>query len=132
MVPGPGVGGVPVQPGHRFPRRVQQRVLKLIGPGVERGGLAVLAAVAGLLRGDPVGGVEHRDALADADGQVEVLDLMRVAAAFGRADFGELGRAGVRVRGQPGGYSCLFPFGGRLGLPRPDQELPVGADVGLV
>ena len=59
MVPGPGVGGMPVEPAHRLPRRFHQRVLQLIGPGVERGGPGVLAAVAGLARGDTVGGVQH-------------------------------------------------------------------------
>ena len=58
MVPGPGVGGMPVEPADCLPRRVHQRVLQLIGPGVERGGPGVLAAVAGLARGDPVGGVQ--------------------------------------------------------------------------
>ena len=45
MVPGPGVGGVPFQPGDSLPRRVQQRGLDLIGPRVERRGLALVAAL---------------------------------------------------------------------------------------
>ena len=109
MVAGPGVGGVPVQPGHRFARRFHQRVLELIGPRVERRRLGLVAVVAGLPGGDPVGGVQHRDALDRADGQVEVRDLMRVLAAFGRADLGELRRAGVRVRGQVRSHRRLFP-----------------------
>jgi hypothetical protein len=58
MVPGPGVGGMPVEPAHRLPRGVHQRVLQLIGAGVERCGLVVLAAVAGLAGADPLGGVQ--------------------------------------------------------------------------
>jgi hypothetical protein len=50
---------MPVQPADRFPRGFQQRVFYLIGPGVERGGLVVFAAVAGLAGGDAVGGVQH-------------------------------------------------------------------------
>ena len=132
MVPGPGVGGMAVEPAHRLPRRFQQRVLQLIGPGVERGGLVVLAAVAGLPCGDAVGDVQQGDALDRADGQVEIWHLMRLPAAFGRADPGQLGRAGVRVRGQPGGHRCIFPLADRLGLATPDQQLPARADVVLV
>ena len=132
MVPGPGVGGMPVQPAHRLPRRVHQRVLQLIGPRVERGGPVVLAAVAGLAGGDPVGGVQHRDALDRADGQVEVRHLRRVLAAFGRADLGQLGRAGVRVRGQVRRHRRLLPLSGRLGPAPRDQKFPAGADVVLV
>ena len=132
MVPGPGVGSVAVQPGYRLPRRVQQRVLQLIRPGVERGGPVVVAAVAGLPGCDPVGGVQHGDALDRADGQVEIRDLMRVPAAFGRADPGELYSAGVRMGGLVGQNRCLFPFGGRRGLAALDQEFPARADVVLV
>ena len=113
MVPGAGVGGVPLQPGHGFPRGVHQRVLDLIGARVERGGLVLVAAVAGLAGRDPVGGVQHRDALDRADGQVEVRHLVRVLAALGRADLGQLGRAGVRVRGQVRRDRRLLPFGRR-------------------
>ena len=100
MVPGAGVGGVPLQPGDGFARGVHQRGLDLVGARVERGGLVLVAALAGLAGGDPVGGVQHRDALDRADGQVEVRHLVRVLAALGGADLGQLGRAGVRVRGQ--------------------------------
>jgi hypothetical protein len=132
MVPGPGVGSVAVQPAHRFPRRVQQRVLQLIRPGVEHRGPVVVAAVAGLPGCDPVGGVQHGDALDRADGQVEIRHLMRIPAAFGRADLGQLGRAGVRMGGLVGQNRCLFPFGGCLGLAALDQVLPARADVVLV
>ena len=132
MVPGPGVGGVLVEPAHRFPRRFQQRVLELICPGVERGGLGVLVAVAGLPGGDPVGGVQHRHAFDRADGQVEIRYLLRVLAAFGCADLGQLHRAGIRVRSQVRRHRCCFPLVGRLGPPPPDQELPARGDVVLV
>ena len=132
MVPGAGVGGVPLQPGHRFACRVHQRVLDLIGAGVERGGLVLLAALAGLAGRDPVGGVQHRDALDRADGQVEVRHLVRVLAALGRADLGQLYRAGVRMRGQVRRHRLLFPIVGGLGLAAFNQELPAGADVVLV
>ena len=132
MVPGAGVGGVPLQPGDGFARGVHQRGLDLVGAGVERGGLVLVAALAGLAGGDPVGGVQHRHALDRADGQVEVRHAVRVLAALGGADLGQLGRAGVRVRGQVrrdrGGLAIL----GRLGLPALDQELPAGPDVLLV
>ena len=117
---------------HRFARRVHQRVLDLIGARVERGGLVLVAALAGLAGGDPVGGVQHRDALDRADGQVEVRHLVRVLAALGRADLGQLGRAGVRVRGQVRRHRCRFPLVGRLGLAALDQEFPAGPDVLLV
>ncbi len=81
MVPRAGVGRLPLEPPERLPRRVHQRVLELIGPRVERGGLVLVAAVAGLPGGDPVGGVQHRDALDRADGQVEVRHLARVLSA---------------------------------------------------
>ena len=132
MVPGPGVGGMPVEPGHGFPRRLHQRVLQLVRPGVERGGLVLVAAFAGLAGGDPVGGVQHRDALDRADGQVEIRHLMRVLAPLGRADLGQLHRAGVRVRGQVCRHRSFFPLVSRLRLPAPDQELPARADIVLV
>jgi hypothetical protein len=120
MVPGPGVGGVPLQPRHGFARRLHQRVLELVGARVERGGQVFIAALAGLAGRDPVGGVQHRHALDRADGQVEIRHLMRVLAALGRADLGQLGRAGIRMRGQVrhdrGGLAIL----GRLGLPTLD------------
>ena len=100
MVPGAGVGGVLLQPGDGFARGVHQRGLDLISARIERGGLVLVAAAAGLAGGDPVGGVQDRDALDRADGQVEVRHLMRVLAPLGGADLGQLGRAGVRVRGQ--------------------------------
>jgi hypothetical protein len=59
MVPGPGIGGVAFQPGDGLASRVDQRGLDLIGSRVERGGLVLLAAVACLACGDPVGGVQH-------------------------------------------------------------------------
>ena len=71
---------MPLEPAQRFPRRVHQRVLELIGLRVQRGGLVLVAAVAGLPGGDPVGGVQHRDALDRADGQVEVRHRVRVLA----------------------------------------------------
>ena len=132
MVPGAGVGGVPLQPGDGFARRFHQRGLDLIGARVERGGLVLVAAVAGLAGGDPVGGVQHRDALDRADGQVEVRHLVRVLAALGGADLGQLGRAGVRVRGQVRRHRRRLPFVGRLGLAALDQQFPAGPDVLLV
>ena len=72
MVPGAGVGGVPLEPADRFARRLHQRVLDLVRPRVQRRGLVVVAALAGLPGGDPVGGVQHRHALDRADGQVEI------------------------------------------------------------
>ena len=109
MVPGPGVGGVLLQPGHRFARGVHQRGLDLIGAGVQRGGLVLVAVLAGLAGRDPVGGVQHRDALDRADGQVEVRHHVRVRAALGRADLGQLHRAGVRMRGQIRRHRGLLP-----------------------
>ena len=133
MVPGPGVGGVPLQPADGFAAPTSiSACLDLVGARVERGSLVLVAALAGLAGGDPVGGVQHRDALDRADGQVEVRHLVRVLAAFGRADLGQLGRAGVRVRGQVRRDRGGFPLLGRLGLAALDQEFPAGADVLLV
>ena len=100
VVAGARVGRVLFQPRDGFPRGVHQRGLDLVGAGVERGGAVLVAALAGLAGGDPVGGVQHRDAFDRADGQVEVRHLMRVLAARGGADLGQFGRAGVRMRGQ--------------------------------
>jgi hypothetical protein len=120
MVPGPGVGGVPLQPADGFPRRLHQRVLELVRPRIQRRGPVLVAALTRLEGRDPVGGVQHRHALDRADGQVEIRHLMRVLAALGRADLGQLGRAGIRMRGQVrhdrGGLAIL----GRLGLPTLD------------
>ena len=132
MVPGAGIGGVLLQPGDGFARGVHQRGLDLIGARVQRGGLVLVAAAAGLAGGDPVGGVQHRHALDRADGQVEVRHLVRVLAARGRADLGQLGRAGVRVRGQVRRDRLLFPLSSGLGLAAPDQELPARPDALLV
>ena len=132
MVPGAGVGGVPFQPGDRVARRVHQRGLDLIGPRVERGGLVLVAALARLAGRDPVGGVQHRHALDHVDGQVEVRHQVRVLAALGRADLGQLGRAGVRMRGPVRRHRGLFPLVGRPGLAALDQEFPAGPDVVLV
>jgi hypothetical protein len=132
MVPGPGISGMPFQPGDRVAGRVQHRVLDLIGPGVERRGLILLAAFTGLAGRDPVGGVQHRHALDHVDGQVEVGHLVRVRAARGGADLGHLGRAGVRMRGLVRRHRGLFPFLGRPGLTARDQKFPVRADVVLV
>ena len=132
MVAGAGVGRVLLQPGDGFARGVHQRGLDLIGARVERGGVVLVAALAGLAGGDPVGGVQHRDALDRADGQVEVRHLVRVLAARGRADLGQLGRAGVRVRGQVRRDRLLFPLISGLGLAAPDQELPARSDALLV
>ena len=132
MVPGPRVGGVPLQPGHRFTRRVHQRVLDLIRACVERGRLVLLAVLAGTARRDPVGSVQHRHALDRADRQVEVRHRVRVLAALGRADLGQLHGAGVRVRGQVRRHRCRFPLVRRLGLAAPDQQFPAGPDVLLV
>ena len=132
MVPGAGVGGVPLQPRDGFARRVHQRGLDLIGARVQRGGLVLVAALAGLAGGDPVGGVQHRDALDRADGQVEVRHLVRVLAARGGADLGQLGRAGVRVRGQVRRDRRLLSLAGGLGLAALDQQFPARPDVLLV
>jgi hypothetical protein len=43
---------VPPEPCDSFARGVQQCVLDLVGAGVERGGLALVAAAAGLAGGD--------------------------------------------------------------------------------
>ena len=92
----------------------------------------MLAALAGLAAGDPVGGVQHRHALDRADGQVEIGHLVRVLAALGRADLGQLHRAGVRMRSQVRHHRLLVPLVSRLGLTALDQELSAGSDVVLV
>ena len=132
MVPGAGVGGVPLQPGDGLAGGVHQRGLDLVGARVERGGLVLVAALAGLAGRDPVGGVQDRDALDGADSQVEVGHLVRVLASLGCADLGHLGHAGIRVRGQVRRHRRLFAFGGRLGLAAGDQQFPAGPDVVLV
>ena len=105
MVAGARVGGVPLQPRDGFPRGIHQRGLQFVRARVERGAAVLVAALAGLAGGDPVGGVQHRDTLGRADGQVEVRYLARVLAALGGADLGQLGRAGVRMR-RPVGRNC--------------------------
>ena len=132
MVAGARVGGVLLEPGDGFAGGVHQRGLELVGAGVERGGAVLVAALAGLPGGDPVGGVQDRDALDRADGQVEVRHLVRVLGAFGGADLGQLGRAGVRMRCPVGRHRGGFAVRGRLGLAPLDQELPAGAGVLLV
>ena len=132
VVPGAGVGGVLLQPGDGFAGGVHQRGLEFVGAGVEHGGLVLVAALAGLAGGDPVGGVQDRDALDRADGQVEVRHLVQVLAALGGADLGQLGRAGVRVRGQVRRDRGGFAVRGRFGRAPLDQELPAGAGVLLV
>ena len=99
---------------------------------VERGGLFTVSVLAGLSGRDPVGGVQHRHALDRADGQVEIRHLVRVLAALGRADLGQLGRAGVRVRGPVRRHRGFFPLLGRLGLAAADQQLPARPDALLV
>ena len=69
----------------------------------------LVAVLAGLAGRDPVRGVQHRYALDRTDGQVEVRHLMRVLAALGRADLGQLDGAGVRVRGQVRRHRGLLP-----------------------
>jgi hypothetical protein len=132
MVPGPGIGSVAVQPAHRLPRRVQQSILQLIRPDVERGGPVIVAAVAGLPGCDPVRSMQHRDALDRAHGQIEIRHPMRIPTTFGRADLGQLGRTGVRMSGPVGQNRRLFPLVARLGLAALDQEFPARADVVLV
>ncbi len=132
MVPRAGVGSLPLEPADGFAGRVHQRLLELIGPRVQRRGLVLLAALAGLAGGDPVGGVQYRDALDRADGQVEIRDRVRVLAALGRAYFGQFHGAGVRVRGQVRRHRCRFPLVGCRGLAPRDQEFPARADVVLV
>jgi hypothetical protein len=46
---------------------------------------------------------------------------MRILAPFDGADLGQLGRAGVRVRGQVRRYRLLFPLVNGLGLAALDQ-----------
>jgi hypothetical protein len=82
VVPGPGVGGMLAEPGHRRAGRFQRRLLQFVRAGVERGRLGIVAAVTGLPGGDPLGGVQHRDALGRADGQVEVRHLTGILASF--------------------------------------------------
>ena len=132
MVPGAGEGGVALQPGDRFAGGVHQGGLDLVGAGVERSGLVLVAALAGLAGGDPVGGVQHRHALDRADGQVEVRHPVRVLAPLGGADLGQLGRAGERVRGQVRRYRGGLAILGLLGLTALDQELAVWPDALLV
>ena len=132
MVPGPRVGSVPLQPGHGLPRRVQQRGLDLIGPRIERGGLVLIPMFTGLAGRDPVGGVQHRHALDHVDGQVEIGHLVRVRAAFGGADLGQLDRAGVRMRGQVRRHRGLLALVSRPGTAAVDQEFPARTDVVLI
>ena len=132
MVPGPGVCGMPFQPGDSLPRRVQQRGLDLLGARVQRRGLALVAALTCLAGGDPVRGVQHRHALDHIDGQIEVRHLVCVRAAFGRADLGQLGRAGVRTGGPVRRHRGRFPLLSRPGLAPRDEELPARPDVVLV
>ena len=125
---GAGVGRMRFQPADRFARRLGQRVLDLLRFRVQRGGFLFVAAVAGLPGAGPVGGVQHRHALDRADGQVEVGHGVRVLAALGGADLGDLGRAGVRVRGPVGGYRRLLAFGGVFPLPFRGEDLAVRPD----
>ena len=53
---------------------------------------------------------------------------MRVLAAFGGADLGDLDRAGVRVRGTVGGHRRLLAFRGVFPLPLRGEDLPVRPD----
>ena len=53
---------------------------------------------------------------------------VRVLAARGGADLGQVGRAGVRVPGQVRHYRLLFPLISGLGLAAPDQQLPARPD----
>jgi len=106
--------------------------LDLTGPHVQRGSMSVVAAFTGLAGRDPVGGVQHRHALDHIDGQVEVRHLMRVRAARGGADLGQLARAGIRVRGPVGRHRRGFAFPGCPGRARLDQELSARPDVVLV
>ena len=132
MVPSPGVGGVPFQPGDGLPRRVQQRGLDLIGPRVERGGLVLVAALTGLAGRDPVGGMQHGHALDRVDGQVEIRHPVRVLAPLGGADLGQLGRAGVRMRGPVRRHRGRSRSSAARDWRRLDQEFAAGADVVLV
>ena len=110
MVPGAGIGGVPLQPADRS--RAESISASSISSARASSAAAwsLIAVLTGLAGRDPVGGVQHRDALDRADGQVEIRHLVRVLAALGRADLGQLGRAGVRVRGPVRRYRRLFPF----------------------
>ena len=132
MMPGPGVGGMAFQPGYGIAGRVHQRGLDLIGPRVQRGGLVLLAALTRLAGRDPVGGVQHRHALDHVDGQVEIRHHVRIRAAFGSADLSQLGRAGIRMRGQVRRHRGLFAFASRPGLAALDEKFPARADVVLV
>jgi len=132
VVAGAGVGGVPLQPGDRFAGGVHQCGFDLVGADIERGGPVLVAALAGLAGRDAVGGVQDRDALDRADGQVEVRHLVRVLAALGGPGLGQLDRAGVRVPGQVGRHSRGFPLVGGLGPASAYQQFPAGPDVVLV
>jgi hypothetical protein len=57
---------------------------------------------------------------------------MRVFGSRGGADPGQLGRAGVRARGQVRRYRGGLAVLGLLGLPTLDQEFPAGPDALLV
>ena len=59
VVAGAGVGRLAFEPADRFACRLDQRVLDLLRLRVQRGGLVLVAAVAGLPGGGPVGGVQH-------------------------------------------------------------------------
>jgi hypothetical protein len=123
---------VAFQPGDGTAGRVQQGGLDLIGPGIERGGLGLLAVLPRLAGSQPVGGVQHRRALDRVDGHVEVGNLVRVRAAPGRTGLGQLGCSGVRMRGQVRRHGGLFAFAGRRGLAGRDKEFSARADVVLV
>ncbi len=132
MVPGASVGGVPFQPGDGTAGRVQQGGLDLIGPGIERGGLGPLAALPRLAGSEPAGCMQRRHALDRVDGHVEVGNLVRIRAAPGRADLGQLGCGGVRMRSQVRRHRSLFAFASRRGLAALDQEFAARPDVVLV
>jgi hypothetical protein len=132
VVTGARVGRVLFQPRDGFARGIHQRGLDLVRAGVERGGLVLVAALAGLAGGDPVGGVQHRDALDRADGQVEVRHLPWVLGPCGGADLGQLGRAGVRMRRSVGRDRGGLAVRGRLRLAPLGQKLTGGSGVLLV
>ena len=50
---------MPLDPRDGFTRGIHQRGLDFVGVRVERGGLVLVAALAGLPGRDPVGGVQH-------------------------------------------------------------------------